>query len=297
MLHADILRPFALVFLALTFIVIGDAAGKTMAQSGISPLFIAWTRFALAAALILPFGGLRTSEWKALFDWRVLLRAGLIVAGICSILTALRTEPIANVFGGFFIGPVVSYLLSVLLLGERVTASRSFLLVLGFVGVLLVVKPGIATSAGMLFAVLAGCFHGAYLVATRWLASDFRPSFLLTSQLVLGALVLLPFGLPEWPEALDSDVAILVAISALGSAAGNYLLVIVNRRTPASLVAPLIYTQLIAATAIGYFVFSEWPDLISLAGLCLILASGLLSLWATRLSTPAKETDASHRAR
>lgn len=270
------IRSILTVFGALCLIVVGDTAGKYLTGIGFAPVFVAWMRFLIAALILLPLSGLRIHEISILFNKKILLRGGLIVAGIVCILTALKTEPIANVFGAFFISPIVAYVLSILLLKEKVTAQRSFLLLLGFVGVLLVVKPGYGGS-GMLFALGAGGFHGAYLVATRWLAGAYRPRFLLISQLLLGAVIMTPvgFGLPSPP--ISMTAAWLIAISAIGSAAGNYLLVIASKTTPASLIAPLIYTQLIAATAAGLLVFGDWPDTITLLGLALILSSGLLS--------------------
>ena len=77
-------------------------------------------------------------------------------------------------------------------------------------------------------------------------------------------------------------------VSSLASAFGNYLLVVVNRTTPATVSAPLIYFQLIAATVIGFLVFGDWPDPVALLGLAVIFASGLGGLvLAPRLKTPA----------
>jgi drug/metabolite transporter (DMT)-like permease len=211
-------------------------------------------------------------------DWRLYLRAILIVGGIVSILTALKTEPMANVFGGFFVGPVVSYFLSALLLREQITPLRTLLLLVSFAGVLLVVRPGFGMTAGMGFAILAGCFHGGYLVATRWLAGDFRPRFLLFSQLLIGAILLAPFAMSERPE-ITVPLFSLITLSALGSAGGNLLLVIVNRTTPAGVVAPLIYSQLLAAMVIGWAVFGQWPDAFSLTGLVIIMVAGVSSVW------------------
>lgn len=276
------IRISFLVFTAMCLIVTGDTAGKVMTQGGVAPGFIAWSRFAIAAVVLLPFSDLRRGELRMLLDWRILLRAGLIAAGISAILTALRTEPIANVFGAFFIGPVVAYILSVLLLGERVSKVRSLLLALGFAGVMLVVRPGFGAGIGMAMALLAGCFYGGYLVATRWLAGEFRPRFLLISQLIAGAVVLMPTGMAALPGDVDLRLAGLIGLSALASAAGNYLLVTVSRTTPATAIVPLVYTQLIAATLAGVMVFGIWPDPLALTGLAVILLSGLASLWFSR---------------
>ena len=274
-------RLVGAVVLAMTLIVGGDAAATVLTGAGFPQGFVAWTRFALAAALLAPLCGLVRSDWAQFRDWRLYLRAALIVGGILSILTALTTVPMANVFAGFFVGPVVSYFVAALLLGERITPLRTFMLLISFSGVLLVVRPGFGMSTGMGFAILAGCFHGSYLVATRWLAGDFRPRFLLFSQLLIGAVLLSPFALSTTP-AMTLPLFGLITISALGSAGGNLLLVLVNRTTPAGVVAPLIYSQLLAAMIIGWAVFGQWPDALSLLGLTIIMTAGISSVWLAR---------------
>ena len=265
----------------MSLIVGGDAAATVLTGAGFPQVFVAWTRFALAAVLLLPFVGLARVDLSHFRDWRLYLRAALIVGGIVSILTALKTEPMANVFGGFFVGPVVSYFLSALLLGERITPLRTALLLGSFAGVLLVVRPGFGMTPGMAFAILAGCFHGSYLVTTRWLAGSFRPRFLLFSQLLIGALLLSPFALSPTP-AVTLPLFALITVSALGSAGGNLLLVLVNRTTPAGVIAPLIYSQLLAAMVVGWAVFGQWPDALSLVGLVIIMAGGVSSVWFAR---------------
>lgn len=275
-------RVGAIMLLSMTLIVGSDTAAKVLSQDGVNPIFVAWTRFALASLVLLPFSGLRGADAPALRDGRVWLRALLIMAGICCILTALRTEPIANAFGAFFIGPIVAFALSALLLKERITLVRSVLLGVSFVGVLLVVKPGFGATIGMGFAVLAGVFHGGYVVATRWIAPLYRPRVLLMTQLILGAVLLAPFGIATLPAALSWAGVALIAASAMGSAFGNLLLVTLSRSTPSSVIAPLIYTQLISATALGYLVFGDWPDWVSFIGLLIILVAGLASLALSR---------------
>lgn len=268
---------FIAVFGAVTLVVMGDTAGKVLTSGGVSPLFVAWSRFAIAAAILAPVLRIRRAEWPMLADPRVVLRAALIAIAIGCILTALRTEPMAAVFGAFFVGPAVSYALSVLLLGERWSPARAAMLALGFAGVLIVLRPGGEVGPNIAFAVAAGGLYGGYLAATRWLSPSFRPGALLMSQLVIGAVLLTPTAVPAMPS-LPPALWALVAVSALSSALGNYVIVRVSRTVPAAVVAPLVYTQLISATAAGLLVFGEWPDLVTLGGLGLILASGLASL-------------------
>lgn len=274
---AGLRQALPLMLIAMCLVPTGDAAGRYLgAVHGVEPIFTAWSRFALGMLMLAPFG-LSRGALRLLGDWRIWLRAVFLVGGIVSILTALRTEPIADVFGAFFIGPILGYALSAVFLREAVSPARTALLLVGFGGVLLVVKPGFGMTPGLGFAVLAGSFYGGYLTASRWLAGVGRPRELLFTQLLIGALLLLPFGPAHWPP-ITPSVAGAVLVSALGSALANLLLLSAMALAPASRLAPFVYTQLLAATLLGLLLFDEWPDRGALLGLALILASGLASL-------------------
>ena len=280
---SDLLRIAGVVFLAVSFIVVGDTAGKVLTAEGVSPVFIAWTRFGLAAIILLPLSGLTKDELRYFRDPRVLARGALIACAILCIMNALRTEPIANVFGAFFIGPIVSFLLAMLFLGERPSKSRTVLLAVGFIGVMFVVKPGFGASVGILFALASGTLYGCFLATTRTVSGIYRPRLLLISQLLMGSLVLTPLGLTTpFPE-LDVPISALILLSSAASAAGNYLLVLANKAAEASLIAPLIYSQLFSATVAGVLVFGDWPDAYAFFGLVLIAFSGFGSLIAQRV--------------
>lgn len=279
---ADLVRLAGLVFIAVTAIVLGDTCGKMLTQRGVDSTLIAFSRFVIGALVILPLSGMKLSELPTLATWPILIRGALISCAILSILTALKTEPIANVFGAFFIGPVVAYILAILLLGERPTLGRSLLLGLGFIGVLLVVQPGLNMSPGMGFAFLSGCLYGCFLVSTRIAAQTTRPRLLLMSQLLIGSVLLAPLGLSSALPQLSQSLALLILGSALFSAFGNYLLVIASRNAEASLIAPLYYSQLVSATGVGLIVFGDRPDFLASIGLVLILISGGGSLWLRR---------------
>ena len=271
-------RAIPIMFIAMSLIPAGDSAGKLLTGGfGVAPVFVAWSRFAIGALLVLPF--LPRGTWTLLRDWRLWLRAATLAAGITCIQTALQTEAIANVFAAFFIGPMFSYLLAALFLRERITLLRSALILLGFCGVLLVVRPGLGDGGGgpgLLFAVAAGLFYGVFLTMSRWL-SDVAPPLALTfTQLAMSAVMLLPLGLMTLPPA-TAEVAGLAGLSALFSMLGNLLLLYAYRQAPATRLAPLVYFQLIAAVLLGLFLFGTLPDLLTWAGLAVIIAAGITS--------------------
>ncbi|WP_435660611.1 DMT family transporter [Leisingera caerulea] len=264
-----------LMFAAMSMIPAGDLCGKLLTGSGLAtPAFVAWSRFSIGAALILPFVPRRA--FTLLGDWRLWLRAGLLTGGIFSIQMALVTEPLANVFAAFFVGPVVSYVLSVLLLREQATLLRSLLMGLGFLGVLMVVRPGFGGSVNLLWAVLAGCFYGGFLTSSRWLAGVGSPLELSLTQLLLSALLMLPLGLASLPEFSPSTAALTVG-SAAFSMLGNLLLLFAYGRVQAVKLAPMVYFQLVAAVGLGWAVFSQLPDAWTWAGLAVVLSAGLTS--------------------
>lgn len=280
------LRALPLMLIAMALIPTGDTAGKLLTSDvsagghSVAPVFVAWTRFAFGALLIAPFV-LHIIELRLFKDWRIWLRGVLLVGGITCILTALATEPIANVFAAFFVGPIISWLLSVWLLREPFSALRLCLICLGFGGVILVVKPGFGMTPGMGLAVLAGFFYGCYLVMSRWMANVARPRAVLFSQLVIGAIILAVPGLWALPPVTGSTVVPLAGLtlaSAACSMLGNLLLISAYRQAEASRMAPFVYTQLIWAMLLGALVFGTLPDGIALAGIALLLISGFASL-------------------
>lgn len=283
MITKDKLLLILMILFGMTLIPLGDTAGKLLMQSGVSPLFVAWSRLLMGFLMILPLSGIKISEIPLTLNWRLLLRAGLFLCAVTLILKAVETESIANVFGAFFIGPIISYFLAAALLKEDITPLRSTLLLVGFGGALMVIKPGFDMTLGMGFAVLSGGFYGCFLVANRWLAGSYRPRFILITTLFTGSIVLAPLGITVIPE-FNEYIAWLLLLSALASALGNLIIIEANRKLPASVVAPFVYTQLIAATFFSVVVFDSWPDTLSLIGLSILFVSGLASFLLSKHS-------------
>lgn len=268
-------RAIAIMFLAMSLIPLGDSAGKLLSGShGVSPLFVAWSRFAVGALLVLPF--VPRSAWALMRDPRIWLRAATLAGGISCIQMALRVEELATVFAAFFIGPLVSFVLAALFLREPVTVLRSTLVVIGFVGVLIVVRPGMGVGAGVLWAVTAGVCYGAFLTMSRWLGGQGTPLALTITQLVIAAVLLLPLGLTHLPD-FTAPIAALTTVSALCSMLGNLLLLFAYRLAPATRLAPFVYFQLVAAVCLGWLVFGDLPDVWTWTGLAIIAGAGLAS--------------------
>jgi drug/metabolite transporter (DMT)-like permease len=266
-------RAVLIMFIAMSLIPAGDSAGKILtSQLGVAPVFVAWSRFAIGTLFLIPFIPRHT---LALFgNWRIWVRAAMICGGITCIQTALQTEEVANVFAAFFIGPLLSYVLAAVFLREPITLLRSTLIMVGFAGVLLVVRPGIGVSTGLLWALAAGTFYGVFLTMSRWLSGIASPLALSFSQLIISAGLLLPFGLMQLPD-FTRPIAALTATSAACSMLGNLLMLYAYRLAPATKIAPLIYFQLLSAVALGWVLFGALPDLLTWVGLAVIISAGI----------------------
>ena len=273
-------KAVLIMFVAMSMIPAGDTAAKLlMTTHGAAPVFVGWSRFLIGALAVLPF--VPRATWALFGDWRIWMRGLLLAVGITSIQLALSTEPIADVFSAFFIGPIFSYVLSVIFLKERATRLRTALMVLGFLGVLLVVRPGLGGSSGLIYAVIAGLCYGAFLTTSRWLSGIAPPVALVFTQLAISSVLLAPFALNTLPV-LTAPIVGLTLLSGLFSMAGNLLLLFAYRIAPATQMAPLIYFQLIAATILGWTVFADLPDIFTWIGLSLVIGSGIASAFVRR---------------
>jgi len=272
---ARMLKAMFIMLIAMSAIPAGDAASKILtSELGVAPTYVVWTRFLIGGLVILPFtcrAGL--SVWR---DWRVWFRALLIALGISCITRALQLAPLADVFGAFFIGPLVSFVLSVWLLKEKARAVQVFLVLLGFVGVLMIVRPGFVVTAGLGWALLAGTLYGAFLTASRWLAGSVALGGLMITQMVGSVVLVTPFVFGQFPE-FTPQIAKLTVISALGSMVGNVLMLFAYKMQEASKLAPFVYFQLISAVVLGWLIFGEWPDVFVVLGMSVVIFAGCAS--------------------
>lgn len=217
--------------------------------------------------------------WNMERPFAVHMRAIIaVVAGMLGVF-AFTNIPMAEVYAIVFLAPLFVTLLAMVVLGEQVGPCRWAAVVAGFVGILLVVKPGFRELELGHFAALIVAFLAAVMVILmRSLAREKQTSMLgavIVYGLVLNgiaALVTSGVSMPEW-----RTLAVLVAIGAC-TAGGHRLQLLSTRLSPANLIAPTHYSQMIWAVLIGAIFFAEYPDWISIVGLVIIAASGLLTL-------------------
>ena len=212
-------------------------------------------------------------------------RSVLLMSTTAMFNAGIRTTPLATATTIMFLSPILVTLLSIPLLGEKVRLRRWIGMMFGFAGALLVVRPwdegfgGLGT--GVLFLLVAALLNANYQIITRKVRLD-DPLTSLLYTAAAGAIVttaILPWFW-TWPTAVDW---LLLAGSGLAGGLGHLFLIRAFRAAPASVVAPFSYSSLVWATLFGFLVWSELPDLWTLAGAALIIGSGLYIFHRERL--------------
>lgn len=202
-------------------------------------------------------------------------RAALLLSGTTCNFIALKSLPLTFTTAVFFAAPVVVCLMSIPLLGEKVGLRRLIAVFVGFLGVLIIVQPGsTAFQPAMLYSLGALLSASLYFVLTRRVAGrDDNP----TGQIYTSAiptLALLPFVLPGWiaPEGIAWLPTLLIGVFG---GLGHSLFTVAHRYGEASVLAPIVYVQIIYATLISWLIFSQAPAGNTILGTSVIVASGL----------------------
>lgn len=234
-------------------------------------------------------GGLRALEIRNLGAQGA--RAGLAMLSTVFYLTALAVMPIADIIAISFAGPLFLTMLATPLLGERVGWRRWTAVVVGFIGVVVMVRPGSGALQAVALLPVGSALMGALRdIITRRITSDMASAessvaILCFSSLVvtLAGLLTLPFG---WRTPSLVDLGLL-ALSGFLIGAAHYLLIEAFRFAEAGLIAPFKYINIVWAALIGFLVWGDIPDRWIVFGASLVIGSGLYifhreTVWHTR---------------
>ncbi len=245
-------------------------------------VLMTWMRYLVQAVLL--GGWLWSRQGSAAF--RLNCPQLQVVRGACQLgislffFSALRFLPIGEATAVQFIAPLLVILLAGPLLGERARAAQGIAVLIGFAGVLIIVRPGggLLTLAMLLPLGSAFC-HALYQLLTRRIAG--RDSVLLSNFMsgVVGLTGMTPLLFFFWNGIPDATA--LLGMAALGAIAmgGHLLMTQAFHYSSPVLLAPFSYLQILFASVLGIFLFQHQPDVGSLVGMAVIAAGGLFSLW------------------
>ncbi len=272
------LRAILLVVATVLGFAMMNGVNKYLTQDFLVPQVV-WARFFFANITILLFAAMRPGGWTGLFRTRrpglQAFRSILMIASTLMFVGALSVLPLAEVEAISFAGPLFVVALSAPLLKERVPASLWVAVVLGFIGVLIIIRPGFGVmSWAAALPLCVALLYAAFQIATRRLGgADPQLTSLFYSGL-LGLVLTTAFApfIWRWP---DTQGWFLMAASGFLGAASHFMLIKALELAPASLLQPFTYVQLVGAVIIGYVVFGNAPDLWTWIGGLVIVGSGL----------------------
>ena len=250
-----------------------------------SLLLVVWARYAGQTLVVTPFAFASAGPgfWRTRRLPLQLARSAFLLGATGCFFGGLRFLPLAEASSITFLAPIIVAALSYPLLRERPTRPRIVASIAGFLGILILLRPGSSVfhPAALLLIVAAAC-NALYQMLTRKLLGEKVHTTLFYSAIVgtVGLTALLPFALIESALAL-SDALLLVLLGALAGL-GHWFLTRAYMMAPASQLTPFTYLQIVWATAFGFLVFGQHPDGWSAVGMSIIAASGLLLAGAER---------------
>jgi len=225
----------------------------------------------------------REGGWRGLRTrrpWLHLLRAFMVLVALGTFFVGIQLVPLAEALTLAFTSPLFMTLLAIPVLGERVGWHRLGAVIVGFGGVLVIVRPGAeAFQPEALVLVVSGFTFAFSSVLTRLLGRS-ETSAAITFYSTLGQLLPAAAALPFFWVPLEgvTDLLLFVTLGILGGI-GLQLITHALRYAPASAVAPFEYTALIWATTIGWLGWREWPGDHVWAGAAILIATGLYIAW------------------
>lgn len=276
----------------VTFFGIGEACVKVLAQE-YDILQVVWARYVFHALVFLAIfsrSGI-ISQMKTSRPFLHIARSITLMLGTITFFTALIYLSLPDAVAINFAAPLLVTALSIPFLGEKVGPRRWAAIFVGFLGVLVIIRPGLGVMhwAAILPLGTAICY-ASYQIMTRIAGrtEDTKTSLFWTST--VGVIVMSCIAPFVWKAPDAQAWAIMVATGALFGF-GHYLLIRAFEVAPVSTLSPFLYTQIISVTIISILVFNQYPDQYSILGAAIVIGSGLY-IWhrETKESRQAEST-------
>ena len=268
----------AIIFslLGWMFLPVMDGFAKFLSDD-LPILQITWARYFFTVVFTLPimiFFFKKQLVWSDKPKLQILRGLILLSANIC-FFYAISIISLAKALTLAFVAPLIVTAFSPVMLGEKVGFRRWTAVVVGFVGSLVVIRPGfVELNFASLAALGTGILYGFYLIITRKLSTSDNPLLTLLITGMVGAILvsaIIPF---YWVKPSLNQWSLMAGIGVF-ACIGHLFLILSLKYADASKLAPLGYTEIIPNVLIGYYFFSELPDNWTYLGLFIIILSGL----------------------
>jgi drug/metabolite transporter (DMT)-like permease len=277
----------AIVLTVFTVAVFGvqDVLSKTLVQT-YSPFQVTMVRY-WGFALFALFLVLRQAPLRQALSSKVpllqVVRGSLLIIEIWFFAMALRTVPLGELQAISLVYPLLVTLFAIPILGEKVGVFRFVAVGIGFVGAMVIVRPGgLPLDWGVLFAMISATLYSIYIVITRKVSQYDSAATSMAYTGLMGLLLSSAVGVFFWQPMAWSDFMLVMTIMVT-SCLGHGLMVFALSMAPASTVQPFNYFSLPWAIFLSALVFGHWIDGISLIGAGIIVAAGLVVMARERM--------------
>lgn len=283
---ADNIRlGITLVLISVVIFGVQDAVSKLLVQD-ISPYQLAMMRYWGFAAFSL-FMVMRQGPLRQAFVSRAprvqLARGFLLVADIWLFAMALQSVPLAELQSISLVYPLLVTLFAIPLLGEKVGIFRLSAVVVGFLGAMVIVRPGgLPLDAGVLYGIASCSIYALYLVLTRKVGKLDSTATSMAYTGVVGLILTSAVGVFHWAPLEPRDIGLVVLVMAT-TCLGHGLMIKALSLAPASVLQPFNYFTLPWAIVLSYLIFDHLIDPISLIGAAIIVGAGLVVMARERL--------------
>lgn len=269
-----------------------DVCAKFLGQENVPIAQMVWARFFFGALFTLPFAWsvARQDAFKPVNPAFNTGRAAALIAGTFFFFMALVYLPIADTLAIFFVQPILITALSPLLLREHVGMRRWITVAIGFIGVLVIIRPGFQQfNMGVVYALLAGFSSAIYILITRHLTGKANAMVTTFQTSVIGA-VALTSALPFYGVQVTLHQTLLLISLGGVAIAGHYLITKAYDYAEASLLSPFNYTEMITAVIFGWYFFGDFPDNWTFVGVTILIGCAIyISLRERRKAMAAEK--------
>jgi drug/metabolite transporter (DMT)-like permease len=272
------LRGILLMTAAVLCFALLDATAKHLSQTYPVPMLV-WARYTLHCLLMVVFLA-PSLRWKLVKTQRPglqIVRALMLVGTTGFAMAAFRRLPLAETTALLFVTPLIVALLAGPFLGEKLRPLHWGTSIFGFLGALLIARPGgVFDLPGIVLVLLAAACYSVYQIQTRQLSSTENTLTMLFYTALVGT-VSMTLGAPLYWGGPMPDLwqGLLIASLGIYGGTGHFLLIRAFRYAPATVLSPFLYVQLIWASLLGGLVFDHWPDGLTFAGMAIIAAASL----------------------
>ena len=262
--------------LAWVMLPIMDGFAKYL-SSDLPVLQITWARYFFTVAFTLPimfFFFRKNLVWTDKPKLQLIRGLILLTANVC-FFYSISIISLAKALTLAFIAPLIVTAFSPIFLGEKVGFRRWSAVIIGFIGSMVVIRPGfVEINLASLAALGTGVMYGFYLIITRKLSSSDNPLLTLLLTGVVGAIII-SFVMPfVWIKPTLNQWSMMAAIGIF-ACVGHLFIILSLKYADASKLAPFSYFEIVTNIIIGYYFFSDFPDKWTFLGLFIIILSGI----------------------